>query len=235
MNVAAINDSLRVAKKILKEIELFSDYNKTRAQTLAIGKFSEEFIRISQKDDYEEIYNVALKNMDFDYILEDDSFFQFSCDTGAEGLEKGYIRYAYFECPRKIVTYQEFLAQNELFIDEDDGAFIDYYEQEKSESALKNTVTPIRYDYDYGLFKPIHHPISHLHIGHNNQVRIPLNKIITPAKFVIFVLRNVYPKQWKEAFEREQFKSLCLSAKNSCSDLEIDFFHEEEKKMLYMS
>jgi len=235
LNVAVINDSLRTAKKILKEVELYYDDNKTREQTLSIGKFSEEFLRISQKDDYEAIYRVAMKNMDFDYVLVDDSIFQFSYRLEEGKVERGTIRYAFYESPRSTITYEEFLLQNDLFIDEDDGAFIDYYEQEKSEATIKNTVTPIRYDYDYGLFQPIHHPISHLHIGHNNQVRIPLNKIISPAKFVIFVLRNVYPKQWKKAFAREQFESLCLSAKSSCSDLEIDFFHAEEKKLLYMS
>ncbi|WP_318616770.1 DUF2290 domain-containing protein [Sporosarcina sp. YIM B06819] len=235
MNVAVINDSLRVAKKILKEVELYADYNKTREQTLTSDKFSEEFFRISQKDDYEEIYRVAMKNMDFDYVLLDDSIFQFSCRLVDGRVERGTIRYAFYESPRKIITYEEFLLQNDLFIDEDDGAFIDYYEQEKSEAALKNTVTPIRYDYDYGLFQPIHHPISHMHIGHNNQVRIPINKIISPAKFVVFVLRNVYPKLWKEAFYREQFKSLCLAAKNSCSDLDFNHFNEEEKRLLFLS
>lgn len=235
MNIGAINNSLRDAKKILKEVDLFGDYNKTRKQTLDSSKFSTDFFHNSQKDDYEGTYNVAMKNNDFDYVLVDDSFFQFSCRLIEGSVERGSIRYAFYESPRKIRTYEEFLFNNGLMLEEDDGTFTDYYEQEKSEAILKNAVTPIRYDYDFGLFQPIHHPISHMHIGHNNEVRIPINKMLSPAKFVIFVLRNVYPKVWKNAFLDEEFKSLCLTAKNSCSDLDFDYFNEDEKKLLFLS
>lgn len=226
-------NSLNDAKAILKEAELFKDYNKTREQTLSIRKFSESFIRISQSNDYEKIYKVAMENLDYDFVLVDDSFFQFSCIHNEGSFNKATIRYAYYENPRSYMTYEEFLSTNE--IEEEGGeSFLDYYEQEKAEASLKNSVAPFRYDYDYIHYEAIHHPVSHMHIGHNNNVRVPLNKIITPAIFVVFVLRNVYLKEWKQAFDKERFRHLCLSAKNSCQDLDIDYFTEDEKKLLHI-
>lgn len=227
-------NSLNDAKAILKEAELFKDYNKTREQTLSIRKFSEDFFRISQSNDYEKIYKVAMENMDFDFVLVDDSIFQFSCIQNERSLKKGTIRYAYYENPRSYMTYEEFLSTNEIEDEEGSESFLDYYEQEKAEARLKNSVTPFRYDYDYIHYEAIHHPVSHMHIGHNNNVRIPLNKVITPAIFVIFVLRNVYLKEWKQAFDKERFRELCLSAKKSCQDLDLDFFNEDEKKLLHI-
>ena len=135
-----------------------------------------------------------MKNRDYDFLLEDDSFIQISCSLdGSNGVK--VIRYAYYENPRKIKSYDEFI--NELFPEE----FIDYseeeplflrdYEQYKMEALLKESITPIRYDYDLENFLPIVHPASHIHIGHNNDVRIPINKIFLYLfiSMMIFLLR----------------------------------------------
>ncbi|OAK17196.1 DUF2290 domain-containing protein [Bacillus wiedmannii] len=234
MNIAGILDSLKDVKKILKESELYKETNQTRKMSLNIGKYSEQFIKLSQKKDYEKLYKVAMENMDYDFLLKDDSFFQFSCVLSNNKLEEGTIRYAYYENPRSYNTYEQFLEGNGFEYSECGEELRLEYEQEIAEARLKNSVTPIRYDYDFKLYEPIHHPISHIHIGHNNDVRIPLSKILTPAKFVNFVLRNAYSKQWKVAFQNESFQDLCISTKNSCYDVQDTFFQKKEKDFLYM-
>ena len=42
------------------------------------------------------------------------------------------------------------------------------------------------------------HPVSHLHIGQNNNVRIPLSKILLPSSFVMFIIKQVYWEKFKE-------------------------------------
>ena len=66
------------------------------------------------------------------------------------------------------------------------------YEQAIAEAKLQEGITPIRYDYDYQRYDPIFHPISHIHIGHNNGVRIGISKILfTTKNLYFFVIRNI--------------------------------------------
>ncbi|MDA2261063.1 DUF2290 domain-containing protein [Bacillus cereus group sp. Bc200] len=235
MNVGSILDSLNDVKRILKGIELYKETNKTRKMSLFIDKYSEEFIKSSQGNNYELIYKTAMKNTDYDFLLVDDSFFQFSCMLVDGNLDKGSIRYAYYENPRSYPTYENFLENLGFTYEECGDEWRLDYEREIDEARLKNSVTPIRYDYDFKIYQPIHHPVSHIHIGHNNDVRIASSKILTPAKFVSFVLRNTYKKQWKSAFSKEEFKDLCRSTKHSCYDLDRSLFVQEERDFLFMN
>ncbi|AVK83602.1 hypothetical protein C3943_08470 [Lysinibacillus sp. B2A1] len=234
MNEATLLNSINDCKKILKELDLLNEYNMSRPNSLSMNKFSEEFIKLSQKKDYEKIYVTAMKNRDYDFLLNDDSFIQFSCKLEKD-LRKSTIRYAYYENPRNIKTYKEFLIEFDLGEDTD-GILLEDYEQYKAESLLKNSITPIRYDYDGEQFVPIHHPVSHIHIGHNNEVRIPMNKVITPLKFIIFLMGNVYRKKWIEKLENNHdFKQNILRVKNNSFQLDNKLFSVEEEKLLYLT
>ncbi|TYQ13103.1 UNVERIFIED_CONTAM: hypothetical protein Cloal_4152 [Acetivibrio alkalicellulosi] len=235
MNLAAIFDSMSNVKSILKETELFKLENRTRKKSITIDKFSDEFIKISQKTEYDILYKTAMKYGDYDYILTDDSFFQFSCTLNNEDLETGSIRYAYFQNPREYPTYNDFLKENGFSYHDCGDELLFEYEQEIAESKFRAVIYPIRYDYDYKLYKPIHHAISHLHIGHESNIRITLSKIITPEKFVIFVLRNIYRKHWSKAFNNSQeFRELCMKCKLKCAEVKDMFFSEEEKNFLHL-
>lgn len=241
MNEAVLKASINDCKKLLNKLEILAEYNTTRPQILTINKFSEEFIKISQKKDYLVIYNTAIKNRDYDFLLEDDSFIQISCSLdGSNNLET--IRYAYYENPRKVKSYEEFLREHfsEDFLEEEflggEPLFLRDYEQYKMEALLKETVTPIRYDYDLENFVPIVHPVSHIHIGHNNDVRIPINKILTPLKFIIFILRNVYRKRWLDIVDKDKdLKAYILTLKNKSNPLIQSQFNNEEKQLLYLT
>jgi hypothetical protein len=236
LNIGSLIDSLNDVKSILKSVDVYKKSNTSRKMDLSPNKFSEEFIKVSQTEDYDLIFKTAMKHSDYDFLLIDDSLFQFSCKLNENGgLVKGVIRYAFYENPRVYPTYEEFLYHLGIPHEECGDAFMKDYEQEIDEARLKDSVTPIRYDYDYRLYEPIHHPISHIHIGHNNEIRIPCDKILTPAKFVNFVLSNFHRKQWKKSYQHEQFKDLALSIKRSCYPIESDTFTREEKELLYMS
>lgn len=235
MNIAAIMDSMSDVRKVLVESKLYKSRNKSRKFTLSSSKFSSEFLQVSQKKDYELIYKTALSKMDYDVLLEDDSIFQFSCSATTVGnLDTSTIRYAFFENPRSYTTYVDFLHRYEMSYEDYGDGFVDYYEQEIAEARLKDSVTPIRYDYDHELYVPVHHPISHLHIGHNNDVRIPISKILTPVVFVLFVIKNVYRERWKVAYDTEVFRSQLRSAKGRCANVNEEYFVEQEQFSLYL-
>ena len=235
MNIASIRASLDDARCILKQAGVFKDYNKSRKLTLDVMKFSEEFIKNSQLEDYDLIHKTAMRNSDYDFLLNDDSFFQFSCVNEGGNLEKGIIRYAFYENPRVYPTYEEFLVLNGFSYEDCGEEFYMDFEQEIEEAKLKKNVTPIRYDYDHRFFKPVEHSISHIHIGHNNDIRISTSTILNPAKFVSFVLRNVYPKIWNNAFMNDEaFKELCLSSRRSCHQVNENYFEDDEKGLLHI-
>ncbi|MEK5024523.1 DUF2290 domain-containing protein [Paenibacillus sp. FSL M7-1046] len=234
MNKASILKSINDAKNLLSESDLLKDVNKSRKFTLDFGKYSREFMEVFQSDNYDEIYKKAMKNMDFDFLLIDDSFFQFSCTSEEDTIDEGNLRYAYFENPRKYDTYEEFLAKCGFSYEECGEEFYFEYEQEIAEAKLKDSVTPIRYDYDYGLYTPIEHSISHFHFGHNNNIRVATSKILTPTKFVSFVMRNMYTKKWMQAFTNEKFKTTCLTARQACHPIDERFFTEDEKLLLHI-
>ncbi|WP_094607176.1 hypothetical protein SPSIL_058190 [Sporomusa silvacetica DSM 10669] len=234
MKSAAIFDAMNEVKKMLQSIELLKKENTTRPRSLTYSKFSEEFIKMSQDGEYEKIYQSAMKNADYDFVLKDDSFFQLSCDTISGSDDTIYIRYAYYPNPRYYCSYEQFLKTHGLSYEECDDSFLIYYEQEIAEARLKSAVTPIRYEYDLHKYVPEIHPISHLHIGHEEDMRIALSKIMIPQKFVSFVIRAFYYKKWKNAMQaNDLYKEICRNAKHKCSLVPKDFFHNE-KMFLYL-
>lgn len=238
MNEGALRNSFNESLRLLKELSLVREFNQSRPFTFSMEKFSTKFIQNSQKNDYSLIYKIAMENRDYDILLSDDSFIQLSCQLDSR-LDECSIRYAFFESPKEALSYSEFLEEigfNELLMDEEENVFIEEYEQFKSESQLKSAVTPIRYDFQGKDFEDLIHPVSHLHIGFNNQVRIPINRVMTPLDFIIFILRNVYWKNWKYNIQQnEKFKEDILKAKRRAKPIEGKYFSDEEYMLYYMT
>lgn len=219
--------------KLLKQCGLLQTENNMRPFSFAPTKYSEEWFKASQSDDYNYLYKKARDHLNYDILLTDQSVLQFSYEEDQEG-DINIIRYAYYEVPNDAPTYTEFLGSLGLSYEECGEDFFKDYEQVISESSLKNSVTPIRYDYDLPLYKKVeHHPASHLHIGHNNELRIPLAYILTPIGFIAFILRHIYRKEWLVALSNERFNSLYKSIK-TCPDVPPDYFKANEREDFYI-
>jgi len=230
---AKIRHGYENSLKLLKLCGLLLDENNLRPLTFSPSKFSSEFISASQSDDYNRIYKTARNHHDYDILLIDQSIFQFSYDLD-DNEQIQVIRYAYYETPLDHPTYQEFLIDIGLTYEECGESFYEDYEQVISESHLKNAVTPIRYDYDLPLYRKVnHHPASHIHIGHSNEIRIPMNYILTPLGFVAFIIRQIYRNNWLQALSNDKFYSLYKTLK-TCEILNEDNFTREEKEDFYI-
>ncbi|MCW1940889.1 DUF2290 domain-containing protein [Bacillus anthracis] len=236
MNNGAIVDGIRRARKLLERAGIEFSLNTGRPDSLITpSKFSEDFIMVSQDEDYDKIHKTALENADYDILISDYSFFQFSLDAA------GVIRYAYYQSARKVPTYDEFLKANDLSKDESyaegERLFSAEYDQLVSEAKLNNSVTPVRYDYNEEQYDGILHPISHLHVGHENEIRIPLNMVLTPQAFIAFILRHIYYEKWKTAVQNDpEFLNEYLVFKNSCLAIsDSEKFNIDEKKDLHLA
>jgi hypothetical protein len=78
----------------------------------------------------------------------------------------------------------------------EEGIDKDYSDYLDTESSFKVS-TPVRLDIHPDQYHPTHHPVTHLHIGHDNESRIPVKKIMTPFSFVGFIVATFYPEAWK--------------------------------------
>lgn len=198
--------------RLLKEIELLDEINYSIPEnSFDIKKFSKEFLSISQKGDYKEIYDCAMKNKDYDFRLKDNSIMQFTIEKdNKNNIIK--MRYAFYKSPYLIFKKDE---------------------QEYTDMFLNNYVS-IRYDYDVKEYKEVIHPISHLHIGNDNNLRIPIDKILEPLEFGIFIVRNIYKNEWEILLNDKIKKNKYIRPKKQLELLEEDFFTREEKNFLYL-
>ena len=112
--------------------------------------------------------------------------------------------------------------------------FNEEYDQYISEAKLKNSITPIRYDYDFSEYDSSKHPISHLHIGMDQTVRIPIARILTPQEFTILILRNIYFENWTKVLNSESYIQILNKSKKDNNILEDEYFKASEKWHLYL-
>jgi len=238
MNLVSFRISLVEVSKLLTDIGFF---RMKGIKSINDDGVSAEFKNVCQQLDYLKIYKVAVQNFDFDLLLFDESFFQFSLTVINDLVE---VRYAFFQNPITYKSYEEYieiLREDGIISDETDeeigDAFFEDYQQFISEQQINVASTTIRYDVDYNNYKPLVHSLSHIHIGNYNHIRIPCNKFITPLKFVLFILKHVYYKQWKNFIEGENaiISKALLEAKEKCSTIEEVYWTDLEKLEMFLS
>ena len=103
-----------------------------------------------------------------------------------------------------------------------------YYEQYISESAANLNITPIRYDYDKNAHMNMCHPISHLHIGKNENVRLPINYVLLPEMFIQNITMLIYFEEWKSNINQGDIKNKCFSSKEKSKKCENEILNEDQ-------
>jgi hypothetical protein len=234
MNFASFKISIEESIKFLSEQGLYKSKGFK-----PIGIHSEEFKNICRKNRHTDIYNVAIENNDFEILLCDDSIFQFT-------LDNGILRYTFIQNPHIFISRENYL--NAIYTPEELLQFTDTdllelnssikdeeYEQFYNEQDINLESHIIRYDLDDKGYSPLIHAFSHLHIGLNENLRIPCSKILTPHKFVIFVIKNTYYDDWKKAHKKdEKLPILIKESKERCRSLPSNYWNDIDKYELYL-
>ena len=89
---------------------------------------------------------------------------------------------------------------NVCSVDELREIYKEEYERHLATLELNKAAVYIRYDEDPTLYRPMVHPYIHLHIGMNNNIRIPSSVEMTPLTFILFILQQVYYDVWVKEF-----------------------------------
>lgn len=187
----------------------------------------------AEEYDYVTAYKKIIDVFDYDFLLFDESILQFAYATDSQG--KQLIRYAYYQCPFEYISYEEYLSNIGFFYEEVSDIFQAEYEQELSEASMKENFMHIRYDCSEDDYELAVHPASHLHIGHLSSIRIPIQMIITPYIFTLFVLKQCYYRDWKCLIADSKFRKELLRSKISCSPLDTKLFCELDRTELYLT
>lgn len=231
MNISTIKIGYSDGKKILEKMNFEFMENLQKSKSLLKTDFSREFIQASYSDSYKNLYDVARKNADYNILLTKTlGLFQFGYEVNERG-EIRDVRFAYYDSPYLMLSYEAFLKENGFDFEEYGDELIDDYNQYVDEAPLKQTgFTTIRYDYSVNQYEGVEHPLSHLHIGHENEIRIPMKVIMTPRSFISFVVRQIYWGEWKLKLSDESFRNFYLSSKTSEHRLSREQFNLEEEK-----
>lgn len=203
-------------------------YQAGLSESLDASKQFKRSARLSKR--YRELYDVAVSMQDFNLMLHDKSFFQFTEEKEGEEIRLAYYPYAYssaeyFDAKSE---YDEFLNLGDLSQDE--------YEQYISELEFNLDIPVVRYDLSLRQYCDQYHPAGHFHIGFFAENRWPVKKILTPLAFFLKILFHYYPGKWKE-FESDGHGLLekYCDAVSKCKSLNKDYFSVVESKKLYFT
>lgn len=156
--------------------------------------------------DYPAMWEKILAANDYDLRLNDDSVMQFWRSN-----EEAALQYCWLESPHRLPPFDEYARtyvyerlqialdeepEVEAFIGECEFEIQQAFEEERQVAALREAVTPLRYEFSPGQYTEGVHPASHLHVGIENEIRFACRRVLNPMSFVLLVVRQVYPDVW---------------------------------------
>jgi len=217
MNQGLFSVHINHIERILKSLDLFKDRKKPSYRKYGASSF--------RNRRYVDIWEFCYNEQIYDFLLQDDSLLQFRANSFRTSLE---VNYVYYECPYiPKVPFEKFLEQVERELDEDTDEYKwrEAYEQLRL-PKLKETVTPLRYDYSPDFYSSGRHPASHVHFGHENNIRVGTRKILRPLSFTLFIIRQCYPDQWDKLKNQEGTGLLCKNISVDLEGVPKEYFQE---------
>lgn len=167
----------------------------------------------------------------FDIRLTDGALLQFK----EQPEDKSILSYSYLECPYVAMAYSEFVMDT-LGIEDPDFTFWDDYESYVGQCDLRDSVTPVRYDYSPSLYREGIHPASHLHMGHRSEVRLSCKRVLRPLSFFLFIVRQYYPDEWEKVFHgHRNTYSLVKQVRDELEEVQATMFKGKDVWEQYLA
>lgn len=149
-----------------------------------------EIIRRQRELPYAKMWQIAYSEGWHHIRFEDLSILQFQSNPSPS--------YHFIECPLAVPPLSEFVKERGFdYRDRYKSSVQEEYELVIDTASLRSHVTPIRYDYDVHGYREGVHPVGHLHIGLENEIRLRMDREMTPLAFLLFIIRQRYPVNWE--------------------------------------
>lgn len=186
-------------------------------------------IRELREKTYLEQWRTALVNKWYHIVLEDHSLLMFS-ETNRSAS------FSFIQCPLEVPTFRSYLNNFQLnYTEKNRRKMQEEYEMVMETASLKDHVTPVRFDYDENSYRKGIHPVSHIHIGLNNQIRIGLNRRMTAISFVLFIMRQLYPECWERILNSQEAKFLPTAIRNGCAQIQATHWQNDDRLEFHFS
>ena len=171
-------------KKITQELircGLAEEYNVPiiRQTDIVWSNFKDVSLYLKNMD-YYKIYSEMEKDHNYNIKLPDGGILQLMYRFNGRGTELQSHRLAYYPSP----SYE--IYQNDADLYDEDNIYGD---------ILNKDILPVVIRADYNrdeIESEIHHPYSHITLGGYKNCRIPVDKPISPMKFVKFIMEHFY-------------------------------------------
>lgn len=176
---------------------------------------------------YAQVWEKCLREQLYDFQLRDNSLFQFR----VQSFSPAKVGYAYYECPYQCMSYEEFVTIEMGGDLADVGeALMKEYSDYIVGRSTKDTVTPLRYDYAPDDYQEARHPASHIHFGHDSNIRIGTRRIlIKPLAFLLFVIRQCYPDKWLELLAERDAETWCRNVREGLDEVHADYWKAKDQ------
>lgn len=199
MGKGLIEAQLNTIAGLLKELEMLRERN--------YPTYPPNPASIFRNLKYADIWSLCFKEQYYDFLLEDHSILQFRFDI----YQPSPISYSFYDCPfENVISFQDFLEEQREF---NPGSSVievaELFELYRSTLENKDTVTPIRYDYEPKNYRQAGHPASHVHVGQANNIRIGIKRVLRPISFTLLILRQYYPDKWTKFLSMPDASNLC--------------------------
>ena len=183
---------------------------------------------------YEEVYLTGLQGAEYNILLADYSYFQFTLDSVGEA------RYGFYPNPFIGASREAMHELSTLRAMVDAGGMdVDEYLQAVSEVRVARHPPLVRYENAPSQYRKLSHPCSHIHFGHHGENRWPVKRILTPQAFGLAIFKQFYGDFWlAEKTVRVQDRDITMEeifalAKSDCRILGEELFSREEDRQLH--
>lgn len=220
-------NSCNEATSLLQDLNMLKEYYPHHK-----SGYSKQCASYSRDNNYREIYHNLVDHRDYDILLFDDSMIQMSMDDSG-------IRLMYIQNPVFFLPFEDFLKKNGINEEEDIRCLKNKYNDEYNQCLAEMPNNPdavyFRYDVHQQGRRRLIHAYTHLHIGINNDIRIPVGIELTPLAFLILVIQQVYGSYWKKAVDDPKIMNRIINHKNKCMAICENLWEEDERKFLFIS
>ncbi len=195
---------------------------------------SDEFRRISLSPDseYGDVFLEGLRQSQYNFILNNRSFFQFSRVADDD------YRLAYY--PNPFLSGGNSLIDKLILDDTDELSFeFEEFSDLLEESPFNSRIPVIRYEYCIKQYNKLRHPTSHFHIGFHTENRWPSPIIFTPYMFSLHISKMYHLEEWLSVGDNannlrylNEFDELMCKEKVNCIPLSDACISPEERQQI---
>lgn len=156
---------------------------------------------------YTDYWNFHKKNFYYHLMLTDNSLLLFE-DTS----------YRFIMSPISIPSEEEYIygelgevwdvfTEEEKHIYKSSSSFSSEYESFIETTSYYKSPTPVRLDKHPHQYNKYDHPAHHLHIGYENESRMPVKRVLNVYAFTTFIISTFYPKNWLKLINSSFFNA----------------------------